>query len=137
MMISHLVAREYANLIFMIMSLALIGIMSMHVVGVISEVGWEWYERADVKGALAIIVFLIGDTIRNAWIWALLAANNRQEDITYFRERPYVVVAAIGIGSLGALCCIRVFSPHRWRNYIWVSVLMVSVVATAIMAMVD
>lgn len=80
----------------------------------------DWYEDWNTKGAVALMLYFGGSTLLRFWVWLYLL-RMMQGDESVFSSPFYVVpVAAAVVGIVGALCAVRVFTPARWSNWVWI-----------------
>jgi hypothetical protein len=81
----------------------------------------SWYERAGTKAAIALMVHLLGTTIRAGWLWWLLSCQRQHgySDCAHVTETWGVLFFATLLALIGGLCVIRIFSPPPWRPWSW------------------
>lgn len=111
--------RETVNGIWLFLNIALSFVFWRHIVLKARSRGW--YHDAGVQAAVALAVYFTGSTIMRAWVWSLLLLERRGDDHAFLSERVEVPLMAAGFAVVGALCCIRVFSPGPWGNWFWIS----------------
>lgn len=101
---THWIAREWMNAI----TLALFMCLAIRF----------WRVRRDAlpseprySAATALMVLCIGETMRSAWAWLALASQNKKWPIFILvQESWWAAILATGLITVGAVCCIRVFS---------------------------
>lgn len=106
-MITHWVIREWMNAVTLALFICLFFRF--------------WKVRRDSlpteprrPAATALMVLSFGEVLRSAWAWLALAAQNKQWEIFPLVQGWWIAgVAAAGLITVGAVCCIRVFSGKR------------------------
>lgn len=104
-----LTVREWINGAWFVMSLCATAVFGTFLWREMANAGW--YKRRDVRAAIALFIYFLGETIIRGWVWAYLAMTHGVidrvgVDLTSFA----VLVTAASLSMLGALCCIRIFS---------------------------
>lgn len=108
-------ARELINNGWFVISLSLVFMFAVFLVKEMKEDGW--YSRVRNQAALSLLVYFVGETIARGWASLLLykLQNGRDLVATFAVEEQYpVALIGAAIAFIGAICCIRVFSPPRW-----------------------
>ena len=77
--------------------------------------------EAVAKIEIALFVFLIGENIRSGWIWALLVCQNEygRPACLHIASSYELLLVASTFAIVGAVCCIRVFSPPSGCPWTW------------------
>lgn len=78
------------------------------------------YREITAKAALSLAVYFTGSAIMRAWVWFLLILQRAGDEIAFLTDRPEIALFAATVAVIGALCCIRVFSPGRYGRYFWI-----------------
>lgn len=83
----------------------------------------DWYDDAGTQAVIALFVFLIGESIRSGWIWALLICQNEygRPACLHIASSYELLLVASSFTIVGAVCCIRVFSPPSWCPWSWLA----------------
>jgi hypothetical protein len=93
----------------------------------------SWYDRAGTMAAIALMVHLLGTTIRAGWVWWLLSCQRLHHgDCLHVTETWGVLFFATLLALMGGLCVIRIFSPPSWRPWSWIGAGFLSVVLPVI-----
>lgn len=128
----QLTARELINNGWFILSLCLVVIFAGFLWKEMQEDGW--YPRVRNRAALALLAYFTGETIARAWTVLLLSDYVRTHGQGYWaiEQRYPIALVGAGISFVGAICCVRVFSPASWGHKAW---LVVVAIAAIFMAM--
>lgn len=98
-----------------------------------ARVNPTWYLNWGNKGAVAIFIFMLGETVARGWGAALIIAYRQGFDLAALENQyPLAFVGAV-IAYIGAVCKLRIFSPG-WADWIWVSMALAIIVLGAIAA---
>lgn len=122
------IMREIMNGCWFILSLALTVTFAFRVYVRITENPASWRNNEGVGAAIALFVFFLGSSARSLWIWLLLNCQNDEKDCAWIQSSYEFLVVATALAIIGATCCVRVFSPPRWRPWGWISVAVVALV---------
>lgn len=126
--LNDLVVREIMNGMLFLLGACLCVAMGMRLLRRMKEDGW--YDDEGTQATIALFVFLVGDGIRSAWIWALLSCQNEfgRSGCISITNSYLILISASAFAIVGATCCIRVFTPAGWRPWTWVGAGICSVV---------
>lgn len=130
---TQLAARELVNIGWLIVCICLAIIFAAFLVKEMSEDGW--YIKLRNRAAISLFVYFIGETLARGWGAMLL--NRMSHGMTvqgaFDIEQKYpLALAGAAISFVGALCCVRVFSPSSWGNRAWVFVALIAILAMVI-----
>lgn len=123
-----LALREAINIALAVFTFVLFGLFAWFSAERIWTIG---YRNTDwtVKSAIGLLFVFLGELLRSSTIAFILhtegSSGNYLSDI-------YVLMAALVCIILGCLCVIRVMSPKSWGNVLWISSLLVVIVAYAL-----
>lgn len=125
---NQLAARELINNGWFIVSLCLVGIFVFFLITEMREDGW--YAKLRNQAALALIVYFIGETLARGWAALLIAQYSGGatfiQDVWDIEERYPIAMLGAAISFIGAICCVRIFSPPNWGHSGWLAVLAIA-----------
>lgn len=84
-------------------------------------VGYNWMGWP-AKAAVGLFFLSLGELIRSVTVWEII--HYRGTESTYATDIGPLLVALLFV-TVGALCCIRVFTPDKWGHWLWVGSLAV------------
>jgi hypothetical protein len=129
----QLVARQLINNGWFITSLCLVVIFIAFLAKEMREDGW--YGKLRNQAALALIVYFTGETVARLWGMLLLrqmAGGLPISDAFAIEEKYPIAMGAACLSFIGAICCVRIFSPPSWGHRGWLSVLGIAAVFLAL-----
>jgi len=90
---------------------------------------WHPYGRARIKAAIAILVHFIGEAGWHSLSWCLHIGL-----LTTAPPRAIyaLFIACGGVAAVGALCCIRIFSPIAEGRVPWIIALVLALVGAMV-----
>lgn len=103
---------EIANGTLAVSGLVLLAVFVRYMIGV------QATERGRAA-AIAIAVFVAGETIFRGWVWWWRHQINDGIPVDWMREVPVPAIGLI-VAMVGAFCMIRIFSFVRWPAWAWV-----------------
>lgn len=116
---THQVVREYVNGTFFLLNLCLIFVFLSFLGPRLRKPGW-YYDFVN-QACIAQITYLTGESLRSSWVWVSLFTYNNSGRTDLLEHFWGIAIVSVTVGSIGALCCIRVYSPARWGNRGWIA----------------
>lgn len=80
----------------------------------------NWYARLGNQAAVAIAMFMFGETLNRGWGAVLTVAFSRGYDIGVIESQYPIALVGATICIFGILAKLRLFTPDRWGNRLWV-----------------
>lgn len=120
-------ARELINNGWFIISFCLVLLFILFLSKEMKQDGW--YGKVRNQAALSLSVYFLGETIARGWGTLLFYKMQHGNDLlsVFAVEEKYpVAMVGAGIAFIGAICCMRVFSPPHWGKA-WLVVVGVAV----------
>ena len=116
---SDLIVREIMSGTLFLLGMFLVGAMGFRLLQRVREP--RWYSDETTQAVIALFVFLIGENIRSGWIWALLVCQNEygRPACLHIASSYELLLVASTFAIVGAVCCIRVFSPPSGCPWTW------------------
>lgn len=124
---NQLAARQLINNGWLAVSVCLVIIFAAFLLKEMREDGW--YGKFRNQGAIALLIYFLGETLARAWAALLLYQMTHGETlggVFAVEERYPIALAGAAISFFGALCCVRAFSPASWGHKAWVSVAVIA-----------
>lgn len=118
---------EIANGTLAVSGLALLAVFARYIIGT------QATERGRAA-AIAIAVFVAGETIFRGWVWLWRHQINDGMTVDWMREVPAPAIGLI-VAMVGAFCMMRVFSFARWPRWFWAGAMVVTVAVMTAIAM--
>lgn len=110
-----LAVRELVNAVLLVVDLSLVFVFVTFLRAEVKSQGWETLRA---KAAFALIIYFIGMTVVRAWGFTLLWYEDINKAISLELGLPLTLVGTI-IAMIGAILCVRVFSPKWWGPWGW------------------
>lgn len=117
-----IVAREAANGTWFFLSLFLAFVLWRHLVIAVFEEGYRAYDSWVNRGIIGLAVYFTSSAIMRLWVWVLLIMERRGDDWVFLAARTEIPLLAASGAVIGAMCCVRVFTPIRWNPWFWLAV---------------
>lgn len=127
---NHLLAREVINNGLAVINFCIALTIIAHLYG-------EWrtrgvrrgYHRLGNRAALAMLIYIVGETIIRAWAGVLLWHYAEGRNAIEVEAKYPVALFGAAIALVGAVCMMRIFSRASWGNRVWIgSVVLAAVV---------
>lgn len=117
---SYMLARQIINNGLFVLDIVLMAVIVHHLVREYCALGLRRaYNRLGNQAAFAVLVLMVGHIVIRGWAAALLWHYDRGVNPLEIEERYPVGLAGAALALVGMVCCVRIFSPYRWRNVIW------------------
>lgn len=127
--VSWIEARTFVAVALSIACFAVFVATVVYLRGEWREFGRTMFGFVRNQAALAICVFMLGETITRLWGAALIAAFSRGYDIGQIESAyPFAFIGS-SIMFVGAMAKLRIFTPDRWSIWLLLIVASVAVVA--------
>lgn len=123
----QLTARELINNGWFVISLCLVVVFGSFLIKEMRADGW--YPKIRNQAAISLLIYFIGETLARGWTVLLLYKMSSGEDmiVAYAVEQRYpLALVGAGISFVGAVCCVRVFSPEAWGHKAWLVVVAIA-----------
>lgn len=123
----QLTARELINNGWFVISLCLVFVFGGFLLKEMREDGW--YPKLRNQAAISLLIYFIGETLARGWGALLLYKMSTGEDMiaAFAVEQRYpLALAGAAISFVGAVCCVRVFSPASWGHKAWLVVVAIA-----------
>lgn len=119
---NDLIVREIMNGMLFMLGLFLVGAMGFRLLQRVKHDN-DWYHDETTQAIIALFFFLIGENIRSGWIWALLICQNEygRSACLKIASSYELLLVASAFAIVGAVCCIRVFSPPAFNPWTWLA----------------
>jgi hypothetical protein len=122
-----LVVREVTNGMWFLLNLALLAVFANYLM-------CRWQQSSALTllrsaanqqdigtaAAIALFVYFMGASTRAGWVWVVLFQQNLGVQTLGFENQPVFLILAVATGTVGSLCCMRVFSQSRWGHWAWI-----------------
>jgi hypothetical protein len=123
-----LIVREITNGMWFLMNLALLAVFANYLLCRWQQIGAIVLFRSAANdqdigtaAAIALFVYFIGASTRAGWVWIVLFQQNMGIQNYGFENQPAFLLLAVATGTVGSLCCMRIFSASRWGHWVWIS----------------
>lgn len=128
---TSLIVREWINGVWFVATAWVAVIFCRYLWNEVRKSGDYW--KPQVQGATACLAYFSGETIYRGWTWIGLKAANEGHIDLKFAQFYWIGIAGATLAILGAICCMRVFSPSSWGHMGWIAILLgsVSMIITA------
>lgn len=123
----QLAARELINNGWFVISLCLVFVFGGFLWKEMRSDGW--YVKLRNQAAISLLVYFLGETLARGWGALLLykmTTGQQMIDAFAVEERYPIAMAGAAISFVGAICCVRVFSPPHWGHKAWLAVVAVA-----------
>lgn len=117
-----LTERTIVAIAWAVLSLFLWIVLSVYLVGEVRNEGRYWYDRLGNKAAVAIWVYMLGETISRMWGAVLTAAVLSGADSGEIENRYPIALVGACVALVGILCKVRIFTPKGWGEWLWLGV---------------
>lgn len=108
--------REFVNAVLLVADLALIFVFAAFLWGEVSQRGWHTLRS---QAAKALLVYFTGMTVVRAWGFTLLWYEDINQAVNRELALP-ISLMGTALAMVGALMCVRVFSPGWWGPWGWI-----------------
>lgn len=119
-------AREIINEMLFAQACVLVYVFGRHLQYEVRKPGW--YHSFGNQAAVALLTFFLGEAVARAWTVLFLVQH--RHGVRDIIEHYQVALAGAVIATVGALCCVRIFSPEKWKGRGWVIGLGISLAFT-------
>ncbi len=109
------VYMEFLNAVWTLLSACLVFILGRY-----AYIEWRGNGRSEpFKGSIGFMTYLVGELFVRLAAFVFRYEQNRGGTITNFDDLPFIAWGSI-LAALGIMCCIRIWSPIRWKAWAWV-----------------
>lgn len=118
--------REAINIAISVLSLTLLSLFVPYIVGQWRDLGYRGFGWPE-KLCIGLIFLFAGECLRSSTVWTII---HFEAPGTYLTDIAPLIASLLLI-VIGALCVIRVMSPHRCGHKLWGGALFVVVALVA------
>lgn len=117
---NQLLARSMINNGWVIVSLCLVFIFATFLFKEMHENGW--YAKIRNQAAISLLVYFVGESGARLWTVVLLSKYIDKTNALSVEKYYPLALCFAAVSLIGAICCIRTFSPPSWGHRGWLFV---------------